>query len=302
MMRQKTCRCSPGLLLVGAATLITCTAAAQGLSIGTGAHLVVDGTTQIQLVNANLTNNGNFVPSYGSVVFAGNNLTSPTISGSSYSSFNDLILNRTNSPLVLQQPIAVANNVAMVNGNIDLNNHILDLGTTGLVGGERNDSRITGTSGGYIRLYTTLTAPQAVNPGNLGLEISSAENLGFTELRRAHTPFDVSSLDLSIDRYFQIIPTNNYNLNASLKMYYFEGELNTSSEANLQVWSSSNDGTDWTLYGANSINTIENYAILNGVDTLDQITLSTNVIGAVPLNLSLLKFAGKMEGGQVLLN
>ncbi len=290
------------MLLAGAATLFTCTAAAQGIAIGTGAHLVFSGGAHLELVDAGLANDGTFTASTGTVGFSGISNTSPAISGSSPTGFHALTTDRGNAPVLLEQNVAVAQNVNMLNGNIDLNGYVLDLGTTGSLIGERNASRVTGPAGGYIRSVATLSAPVAANPGNIGLEVTSPVDMGLTEFRRAHQPFDVSPVDQSINRYFHVVPSSNGNLDASLKMYYFEGELNAATEADLQLWASTDAGTDWTLYGINAVDTVENYALLTGVDTLNHITLSTNIVGDEPLGLTLLNFTGKMEGSQVLLN
>lgn len=302
MIRHTTCRYLPAVLLAGASTLLNTAATAQGIAIGSGAHLVLNGAANVQLVDAGLKNDGSLEPSSGTVRFSGSSATSPSISGAANTAFHALTLDRTGAPLVLDQSVQVGQNLNMVNGNIDLNGQVLDLGTTGMLVGERNASRVTGPAGGYIQSVATLNAPVAANPGNIGLEISSPADMGLTEFRRSHTPFDVSPLDQSINRYFNVTPTSNNDLGATLKMYYFEGELNSASEEDLQLWASTDAGTDWTLYGVNTIDTDDNFAVLNNVDTLSYVTLSTNIVNDTPLGLTLLNFDGKLEGSQVLLN
>lgn len=290
-----------GLVLLGVAFL-PFTAVAQGLSVGSGAHLVVNGTAHLQLHDANFVNDGSFVPSSGVVGISGTGVSGSTVGGTSVLTFNTLQIDRSAGALILQKDIEVTGSVNMVNNNIELNNHVLDLGTTGSLAGEQNSSRVTGLTGGYIRSVATLNAPGAANPGNLGVEITSPVNMGVTEIRRAHAPFIVSPADQSINRYFNITPAVNNNLDADLKFYYFDGELNIANENDLQFWSSTDNGVDWNLYQRDNINTTANYVTMTGLDTLNHITLSTNIINATPLGLTLLSFDAKLVGRQALLN
>jgi len=73
-------------------------------------------------------------------------------------------------------------------GNLELNNHTIDLGATGHIAEERNEARITGISGGIIKATVLLNAPRSVNPGNIGVEITSAANLGLTPLQEGMCP------------------------------------------------------------------------------------------------------------------
>jgi hypothetical protein len=302
MKRLYTSRNLSAMLLAGFATFITSAASAQGIVISDGAQFVMNGSVQLNLNDAGITNNGTISPSTSTVIFSGNGATNPTIGGDNATDFHNLVVDRSEGLVVLGQNVNVSNQVIMTNGNLNLNNNVLDLDETGSLSGERENARIIGPNGGYIRAVALLNTPESANPGNLGMTITSEANLGVTEVRRSHTPYDVSTMDESINRYFSIIPTNNNNLNASLRMYYFEAELNGVTEEELQLWASTDDGADWTLYGVNSINTVENYAEMSGVDTLSYLTLSSNIVGDIPLSLNLVNFHGKLNEGKVLLN
>ncbi len=67
-----------------------------------------------------------------------------------------------------------------------MNNYMLDLGSSGNIANESNNSCITGTTGGAIRITTVLNAPQGVNPGNIGVELTSDADLGSTVITRGH--------------------------------------------------------------------------------------------------------------------
>ncbi len=274
----------------------------QGIVIGAGSHMVINGAPQVLVNNGDLVNNGNFSPSTGTVRMIGNAPSGSFIGGSNPLSFYNLTVERTAGAVTLQQDLDVTSAVNMHGNNIELNNHILNLGSTGVINNESNNSRITGISGGAVRTVAVLNSPTGANPGNIGLEITSAQNMGSTEILRSHNPEQVSTSDVSIYRYFRVNPTSNNNLDAGLRFFYFDGELNTMSESALEIWSSTDNGVDWSLYRRSTINTTDNIVTIDGFDTLSYLTLSTNNNNATPLGLTLLSFDGKLQGRQTLLN
>ena len=75
----------------------------------------------------------------------------------------------------------------LVSGQLDLLANNLTLVTSdGTITGEDENTRITSTSTGSIIKAVDLNAPHSINPGNIGIEISSSANLGLTEIRRGH--------------------------------------------------------------------------------------------------------------------
>jgi hypothetical protein len=65
-----------------------------------------------------------------------------------------------------------------------------------------------------------------INPGNLGAFITSAANVGVVTIRRGHVSQSGAGLASSINRYYSITAENNTNLNATLRLKYFDAELN----------------------------------------------------------------------------
>jgi hypothetical protein len=107
---------------------------------------------------------------------------------------------------------------------LNLNNKILDLGTTGSLIGESETSRAFTTDTGFIQ--RSGNNPNGTNLGNLGAVITSSTNLGNTIIRRGHkVQTGISGSNNSIARYFDIIPVNNLALKATLRFYYFDAEL-----------------------------------------------------------------------------
>jgi hypothetical protein len=77
-----------------------------------------------------------------------------------------------------------------------------------------------------------------------------------------------------INRYFEIIPTNNSSLNATLTCYYFDAELAGISELDLNMHSSLDSGVFWVLDGKTAINTSLNFVTMNLYSRLQLITLA----------------------------
>ena len=261
-------------------------ARAQGLHAGPGIHLVVSGAPTIVLEDAALVNDGELAAGNSLFVFTGSTSTkNMSIGGSRPLAFYGLTLNKPNN-LLLDNNISVAGSLTMSSGNLELNNHTIDLGTTGSIAGERNESRITGIHGGTVKATALLNAPQSVNPGHIGVEISSAAYMGLTTITRGHTPQSNATGETSIQRYFDIAPSANTNLHASLRFYYFDDELDGNDKDALNLFATKNGQQDWILSGRDNTNGIAGWVIKNDINQLNRFTLA---IGKEAPGRSLLK-------------
>lgn len=259
---------------------------AQGLINTSGTHLVANGGVSIVINDGGFSNDGTFTKSTGALVFTGSSATSSSfISGTAAIDFYNLTLNKSANGLQLNRNIGVSNLITFTSGDsIFLNTYIVDLGSTGSLSGETSSKRFTGQTGGYIMSTQSLNAPSAVNPGNLGMEITSAANLGSTVIKRSHTVYR----DRSITRNFDIAPTNNAALNATLVFNYFHSELRTTTETSLSTYSSSNGGANWLyISGGPDLNTISNYVTSTNVPSLHLLTLFS--LADLPVHLLYLK-------------
>lgn len=269
----------------------------QGIINTSGTQLIINGAANIVIHNAGFTNNGTFTAGSGTMNFTGNTATANSfINGTSAIDFYNLTLNKSANGIQLNKNINVSNLITFTSGDsLFLNNNIIDLGTTGSLSGESNSSRITGETGGYIQRTQTLNAPVAVNPGNLGIEITSSVNLGSTVIKRAHTVFQGKS----IKRSMEIIPTNNTALDATLVFHYFPAELNGIPEPSLTDYSSNNSGGNWTAVTNSILNTGADIITTTNVNSMKLFTLFFS--GAV-LPVQLLYLKGKETGGAVQLD
>ena len=267
------------------------------LVITHGAQLSISGNTQITLDNCNFINNGNFIPGNGKISFIGN--SSSTISGNGPVQFYEIEINKTNNSILsLQQMISISNRITFSSGNIDLNGFNIDLGNTGLLNGEKESSRIVGINGGQVLLNTVLT-PVPANPGALGATITSSTPLGSVIIRRGHqSQVNAYGMGTTVLRYYDIIPTNNTGLNATLRLNYFDGELNGLAENTLVQWKS-DDNVHWTSQGFTSRDATNNFVEKTGITSFSRWTLSSL---NNPLPVQFILFNSRCDGNKIILS
>ena len=265
--------------IIGLATCCLLPQLAKSQLNNNGAAIVMGNGTYLVIDNLDLQNNGTFTQTAGTVQFTGASNTS--ITGAALPQFYNLALNKSAASLLLQNNISVNNQVLFTTGLLNLNNYNITLVATALLNGESETSRITGTTGGYVQITSNLNAPVAENPGNLGAVITSAQNLGSTLIRRGHvSQANAWGMGNSIFRYYDITPTNNTALNATLNFNYFDAELNSLDENMLTVATRSN--TTWANQGFDTRNTITNVVTKSGFGDFSWVTLSTP-LNALPL-------------------
>lgn len=177
------------------------------------------------------------------------------------STVNGFVVNNPNG-FSLTASMNVNGSLNMLNGDLDLNGNTMTLGSNAVLT-ETAGNTVKGATG---KLTTTrdLNAPAGVNIGGLGSVITSSANLGSTTVERYHfTP--TGSGNQGVPRVFNIMPTNNSGLNATLRMYYDESELNGIPEANLQLVKSAtgNDNT-WETF-ASTVDVSQNFVELSGI-------------------------------------
>jgi fibronectin-binding autotransporter adhesin len=214
-----------GSLSINCNTLIPAT---KTLNLGVGSSISFGGDLNIagSLVHNNLPIN-----------FTGANPS--LISGNL--SFYDLVVNKSNPAIAvsLGSNATVSNNLDMQSGDLDLNAKDLDLGATGNLINESETNSVTGRTGGMIKATRNLNAPSSVNVAGLGAELTSAVNLGSTEITRRHNQV-VFGFGFGTHRVYGIHPTTNTGLNATLVYNYFDHELVTDAgtivEADLDLW------------------------------------------------------------------
>ncbi len=272
----------------------------------------LENTHQFQLGGNLIVNGGTFrfdgATTTTSLTFIGNGNQTVQGAGTSVRAYN-LNINKTGGTLTIERDVEVSNNMAftggdvtldggnlhidgtldMTDGNITLTSGNILLGLNGTLANESNSNRIQG-SGGYVEATPNFTTSGAkTDIAGLGISITSTNILGATTIRRGHEAQIGENPENhpSIFRYFDIEPTNNTGLNASLSFEYFDGELNSQSETDFVLWSSDLPTVSNLWMKENSsLNTGTNTLEVSGVNEIkDRWTISnltTNFLNKIP--------------------
>src|SRR6186713_741715 len=245
------------------------------LNINAGAQWVNSGNTSVVLHEMSLVNDGSLIAGTGSFKFTGSQ--NSTISGNGLPLFNILEISKANNAkILLNRNISVGSLINFISGQLDLNNNNILLSPIANIAGESEINHVIGPNGGFVEITQDMNAPASVNAGNLGATISSSANLGNVTIRRGHLSPSGTGLTNSINRYYLITPTNNNNLNTTLRFRYFDAEQNGQNENSLVIYQSNNSGADWNNLSKSSNNTNANYVEKTGIASLALQTLANN--------------------------
>jgi hypothetical protein len=262
--------------------------------------LTVDGNLKangvISFTNGNFTMNGGFDSGTGKFVFTNTTTHDHYLytSSSSNNTFYDITVLgdvATLYDLHLLSDINVNNHLQLQSQKLNLSNHNINFGTTGYIDGESNsqflyDDPDIGT--GYIQSVVNIGSSSTVNPGNLGLEITTHSNqMGSTVIRRYHKKADIGSGLYGTHRIFDVNPTYNGvdyggNLNVDLKFNYFDDILGSIDASTLKLYRST-DGITWENKGG-SVDISNGYITVTGFEHFSQVTIAPDN-GALPVEL-----------------
>jgi len=272
------------------------TSSAQ-LIITPGAQLSIFSDTKLTLQNTDLINNGDFlVATTAPISFTGD--ASSFIGGDQAVRFFNLEINKTNNQTVsLQRIISVGSGVFLTSGFLNLNGFDLDLETTGHLDGERDDSRIIGANGGNVIFSVNLNSPTNSNPANLGVFITTGQDLGNVIIKRGHQSQANNGAGSTILRFYDILPTNNSNLNATIRVKYLDGELNGLNENSLVLLENPSPNV-WTNLGFTSRDAAANFVEKTGIGNFGRFTLSATDV-ALPVHF--ISFNARCEHSNVII-
>lgn len=236
----------------------------------------------------NADNWSNGVPESSSNVGIYSGSNAPAISG--LPEVNSMYI-ASSATISLNSSITI-NGYHFVESNVDLNGNQITLANNGYL--VEGSALLYGTTG-YCTNTSTLNNISNENVAGLGAVITSAANLGSTEIRRYHQSFGAGAQ--SIKRVYSISPTNNTGLNATLEFHYDDSEINGLTESNLVLYKSTDNGTTWSEAGG-TVNTTENTITLTGIDGFSWWTAAES---GVTLAIELTNFAGKYLNESVVL-
>ena len=270
---------------------------AQSLTIEPGTSWKTDNTTFVVLNNTDFQYNTATALLNNTFKFTGTG--GSNIYGNELPIFRSIQVAKTGTgKVILQRSMNLSQTIDFQGGNFDLNGFMINMGTNALLNNENENSHITGNDG-YIRITNTLNTPAAANPGNLGAVITSAQNLGSTIITRGvKSQTNGNGFGNSILRYYDITPANNTGLDATLRVNYFDAELNSLPESSLVMWKSDN-GTNWSVQGYTGRDASANYVEKSGIAGFSRWTLSS-VNNILPVNFTL--FNAHCNANSVLLN
>nr|MBN2278087.1 hypothetical protein [candidate division Zixibacteria bacterium] len=186
-----------------------------------------------------------------------------------------------NLSIASDQGVALSHDIA-ANGNVVLEDGPLMTDTYTLTLGP--DAALDETAGFIVlgNAVATRTLDQAVSEsfGNLGLKIEALDTApGETTVRRVTgTPLMIDDIP-GIARYFDINPTNNTGLNATLVIHYNDDELNGIPEALLAGYASDDGGSSWNLYNG-TVDLSANTFTLEGLGSMSLWTLGRDTVTA----------------------
>ena len=246
-----------------------------GLTIQSGATFKVAGNISIVADNCNIVNNGNGDLATANIYFKGN--LPNNFSGTTPLAIQNLYVNKAASSVLLGSNVAIANQVILQSGLLNLNGNDINLSPTGSISLENETNRIIGPAGGSVNITLNLNAPLATEPGNLGAVFTSAENFGSVTIKRSHKQL-INGSGKSIFRYYDITPTNNTALATIFRMKYLDAELDGINEGDLRFFKSTNNGISYTDEGFSSRNTTDNFVNLSNVNSFARITLTSPLL------------------------
>ncbi|MBN1397180.1 MAG: fibronectin type III domain-containing protein [Bacteroidetes bacterium] len=253
------------IIALMAITLLQLTMHGQGISIGSGTTFTM-GNSTITLPG-NWNNAGTFIAGTGTVIMNGSS-GSQTITNNAGETFNNLTINKISDDVQLVDSITINGILTLASGDFNINDKHIFFGSSSSL----NESAGNTIKGGTASCTKTLNAPSSQNV--IGLELTSASDLGNTAIIRGHAAQSGHG-NSSILRYFDIMPSNNAGLNATLVFYYDESELNGLTESELQLFRSSDGGVTWEN-GSGNVDAANNTVTLNGIDGFSRWTLGAN--------------------------
>ncbi|MDO6435207.1 hypothetical protein Q4E93_31615 [Flavitalea sp. BT771] len=218
------------------------------LNITGGTHLVTSGNAHVVVNDLDLIVPGT-LDATGSVVhFSGSGDNSITGAGSQLT-FNSLAINKSmGGKLVLKSDVMVQDTLHFISGMIELNQQSVNLGNTGTLAGESETSHFTGQNGGVILANAILNAPNAANIGNLGVTITSSQNLGTVYVNRYHSSSNIpASSGKSVLTRYDINP-GGPAIDGVLTFHYFDADLNGIGKSHLTIYATPDDVTFTDLH------------------------------------------------------
>ncbi len=186
---------------------------------------------------------------------------------------NNMVISSSASP-TLSSVITVNGNL-IVNTDMDLNGQVVTLGSDAYL--VENEGAFTGTKGSITTTRTLNDVDE--NVAGLGAVITTSADMGSTTITRSHAEAE-GTLTTNVLRQYEIVPTNNTGLSATLEFTYRSEELNELAEDNLVFAKTEDSGSTWDIL-LGTVSTEDNTATLTDIDSFNKYTLTVESDPAV---------------------
>ncbi len=254
---------SNGSVITGAAVTLTSNHKFANLNINAGGSFYMDNRI-VGFTSSNpITQNGTFSNTGSKIEYNGTTLQNISTTNIVYAGL------RINNPAGASflGNVTVNDTFSVIQGDVNLNGKTITLSSTGYLT-ETPGNVLYGTAG-FITYTRNIGIPSSLNAGGLGAVITSAVNMGLTEVKRGHTVQNGLNGGTSIKRYYDINPAVNSGLNAGLIFKYDDSELNGKPETLLKLFKSTNNGSTW-LYQTGIVNVLANEIALSGINSFSR--------------------------------
>jgi hypothetical protein len=289
--------------VVNQPTINSLITSAQNIIVDSAAILTLNSGTLS--LNGSLINHGSIVPGTATIKMTGAGLTDSIMCDGLTNTFYNLTIDKSSGNQVqMNSDINIINQINLINKDLNLNNHVLNLGTTGVLVNEGSGHRVyCDCASGYIERTATIGSNVTSNPGNLGLTFNTTGNqLGTTIIRRRHSragSVGISNLSGStpgVYRIYDVTPQFNGSdytgganpgLNLNLEFTYLDEEIGpeiSSQENDFGIFKSTNLGLSWNAQFG-TVNSSTNVVQLSNFDAFSWITVGPNVNTALPIEL-----------------
>jgi hypothetical protein len=259
------------ILLAG----LLCTSGMAGqarLHIGSSSALVCQGAPHIVLYDSGFESEGELQAGQSTLTFAGSLPGAAFLSERRFSPLAYLVIDRPAEELQLNSSLDLTGGIRFARGLLDLNGQsVFFVQPQAVVQGETPAAYAYGHYGGDLLAGKLLPFPNQENVGGLGMAITAGGNLGYAEVRRGHL-MHFTPGGHSISRWYEFNRTGSAAM--SMRLHYFDHELNGLHENQLIAWNSLDGGLSWAPIEAAARNTSANWLEISGYGLQGLFTLA----------------------------
>lgn len=199
-----------------------------------------------------------------------------TISGAGVGSVQNLVVSKTGGTATVLEDFGINEGLVMQRGILNASPGVIGISGNGFL-----------QEGDYSYVIGRVGSERNINQGEnrefggMGIKIKpEGANMGPT------TVFRITGQALvpgQVDRYYEIYPTNNSDLDATIEFGYHERELNGAVETDLQVTHRAEPGGSFEVLGGGTYR-ISNFVRKTGIERLGVVSLvpSTMAVNAYP--------------------